>query len=86
MEHILLIIVNTPKNGSTEQENVIKNLVINASTEILGDRAKEAKVGPAGLKLEYHDLKDAYRQHFEKLVNLRKRFDPMRRFKALVNH
>ncbi|KAJ4304769.1 hypothetical protein N0V90_000297 [Kalmusia sp. IMI 367209] len=85
MQHLLLVIVSAPKDSSLVQEGVIKRILAQAPEQILGDRAKQVQVNPAGLEIEYHDPKNTYRQHYDKLVGLRKRYDPMRRFKGLVN-
>jgi len=84
MQHLLLVITNAPKESSAEQELIIKNMMLEAPKQILGDRAQEARVNPAGLDLEYHDPRPTYAQNYEKLVVLRKRYDPDRRLKGLV--
>lgn len=85
MKHLLLIIINGPKDSSAEQDNLTKQLLIDAPKQILGDRANEGQVNPAGLELDYHDPKRTYGQHYEKLIKLRKLYDPKQRFKGLVN-
>ncbi|KAH7009157.1 hypothetical protein B0J12DRAFT_752280 [Macrophomina phaseolina] len=85
MQHLLLIVASAPKDSPAEQENTIRNLLMDAPKQILGNRAKEAQVNPAGLEPDYHDPKATYGQHYKKLVNLRKKYDPERRFKGLVN-
>ena len=84
MNHLLLIIVNAPANGSEGQEKIISKLLLEAPEIILGEKAKLAMVNPAGLE-PYHDTKKSYGQHYDKLMDLRKKYDPARRFKGLVN-
>ncbi|PSN59824.1 FAD-binding domain-containing protein [Corynespora cassiicola Philippines] len=84
MNHLLLIIVNAPANGSEGQEKLISKLLLEAPEIILGEKAELAMVNPAGLE-PYHDTKKSYGQHYDKLMDLRKKYDPARRFKGLVN-
>lgn len=84
MQHLLLIIMNAPKDSSAEHERIIQDLLLEAPAKILGEKAKDARVNPAGLE-GYHDPKATYGQHFDKLAELRKKYDPNRRFKGLVN-
>lgn len=84
MQHLILVITNAPKDSSAEQEEIIKNIMLKAPKQILGDRAQEARVSPAVLDLEYDDPRLTYGQNYEKLISLRKWYDPDRRFQGLV--
>ena len=84
MQHLILVITNVPKDTSAEQEEIIKNMLLKAPKQILGDRAQEARFSPVVLDLEDHDHRPTYGQNYEKLVTLRKWYDPDRRFQGLV--
>ncbi|KAK1634119.1 FAD binding domain-containing protein [Colletotrichum phormii] len=81
LNHLLLFIISCPGNGSDEQEKIIRQISNDAPGQVLGAET-QAEVNPAGLEPSYHDVKGVYRDHFEKLVELRRRYDPKKRFQS----
>ncbi|KAL1862891.1 hypothetical protein Daus18300_008221 [Diaporthe australafricana] len=80
-KHLLLLIASCPKDGPESQEELLREITAKAPAEILLDRAGEAAVNPAGLE-PYHDAAKVYGENYSTLVELRKRYDPRRRFQA----
>ncbi|KAM5377878.1 hypothetical protein ACJZ2D_004782 [Fusarium nematophilum] len=80
--HYILLLTGCPTGGSEEQEEKARQLILNAPKEIL--QGREFVVLPPGLD-DLQDPKKSYSQHWDKLVELRKRYDPDLKFKAIVN-
>ncbi|KAJ4221071.1 hypothetical protein FSOLCH5_014134 [Fusarium solani] len=83
-KHYLLIITGCPANGTDEQEAKARDLILNAPQEILKDHEADAMVMPPGLD-DLQDPKKSYALHWDKLVELRRKYDPELRFKAIIN-
>ncbi|KAI1029281.1 hypothetical protein LB504_010717 [Fusarium proliferatum] len=81
-KHYILIITGSPADGTEEQEGKARNLILNAPQQILRDR--DFVVMPPGLD-DLQDPKKTYNLHWDRLVKLRKRYDPKLRFKAIIN-
>ncbi|KXH58351.1 hypothetical protein CSAL01_06526 [Colletotrichum salicis] len=81
LNHLLLFIISCPGNGSDEQEKIIRQISNDVPGQVLSAET-QAEVNPAGLEPSYHDVKGVYRDHFEKLVELRRRYDPKKRFQS----
>ncbi|KAL0943037.1 cysteine desulfurase [Colletotrichum truncatum] len=82
LNHLLLLISSCPGDGSKEQEELLRQISIDAPKEVLQEKYKEVEVNPAGLEPDYHSARAVYREHYDKLVALRKRYDPANRFKS----
>ncbi|KAH9225692.1 hypothetical protein K456DRAFT_1851929 [Colletotrichum gloeosporioides 23] len=82
LNHLLLLIASCPGDGTKEQEELLRKISIDAPKEVLEDKLGLAEVNPAGLELDYHSAKAVYREHYEKLLTLRKLYDPKSRFKS----
>ncbi|WQF88147.1 Putative FAD-binding domain, PCMH-type, FAD-binding, type PCMH, subdomain 2 [Colletotrichum destructivum] len=82
LNHLLLFIFSGPGDGPPEQEKILRQLSEDAPRYVLGQKAGDAEINPAGLEPDYHDVKGVYREHYEKLVELRRRYDPDNRFKS----
>ncbi|KXH42991.1 hypothetical protein CSIM01_01745 [Colletotrichum simmondsii] len=81
LNHLLLFIISCPGNGTEEQEKMIRQVSNDAPGQVLGPETR-AEVNPAGLEPSYHDVKGVYREHYEKLVELRRLYDPKKRFQS----
>ncbi|KAK1530072.1 uncharacterized protein CCOS01_05175 [Colletotrichum costaricense] len=81
LNHLLLFIISCPGNGTEEQEKIIRQISNDAPGQVLG-LGTRAEVNPAGLEPSYHDVKGVYREHYEKLVELRRLYDPKKRFQS----
>ncbi|TKW54613.1 hypothetical protein CTA1_3427 [Colletotrichum tanaceti] len=82
LNHLLLFIFGGPGDGPQEQEKMLRQLSEDAPRHVLGSKAGDAEINPAGLEPDDHDVKGVYREHYEKLVDLRRRYDPDNRFKS----
>ncbi|KAH8885038.1 FAD-binding domain-containing protein [Thozetella sp. PMI_491] len=81
-KHYILVITGAPANGSDEQAEKARQIAIEAPSRVLG----ESQVGmilPTGHEA-WHDSKHTYGEHWEKLAELRKRYDPDLKFQALI--
>ncbi|KAH9895437.1 hypothetical protein F4778DRAFT_272429 [Xylariomycetidae sp. FL2044] len=82
--HLLLLIGSSPRDGPPEQGQTLRRLVGEAPVQILGEaKAASAAPNPAGLEPDF-DASKVFGEHYEKLVMLRKKYDPQGRFKALI--
>ncbi|KAF2022333.1 FAD binding domain-containing protein [Aaosphaeria arxii CBS 175.79] len=84
MKHILLYSTGCDANASSEQSSLARQLAIDAPQQVLGGNS-DIHIAPLGLE-EFHDPRPTFGAHWEKLVNLRSKYDPERRFKGLIGH
>ncbi|KAF9880564.1 cysteine desulfurase [Colletotrichum karsti] len=82
LNHLLLLIASCPADGSKDQEELLRQISVDAPKDVLQDKLDEVEVNPAGLEPDYHSVQAVYREHHDKLLELRKRYDPKRRFKS----
>lgn len=82
LKHYLLVLTGCPADGTEEQEQKVTELVLDAPKAILGSR--EHIILPPGID-ELQDPRKSYAATWDKLVDLRRKFDPELKFKALVN-
>ncbi|TDZ16595.1 6-hydroxy-D-nicotine oxidase [Colletotrichum orbiculare MAFF 240422] len=82
LNHLLLLIASCPADGPKEQEDLLRQISVDAPKEVLGDKLSQVEVNPAGLEPSYHNVRDVYREHYDKLVALRRVYDPSSRFKS----
>ncbi|KAE8419580.1 hypothetical protein BDV36DRAFT_282212 [Aspergillus pseudocaelatus] len=83
-KHYLLVLTGSPGDGTGGQDRKADEVAVKAAEEIFGKSNQDYIILPAGLD-ELHDPKKTYGMHWEKLIDLRKEYDPKLRFKALVN-
>ncbi|KAE8372282.1 hypothetical protein BDV26DRAFT_286079 [Aspergillus bertholletiae] len=82
-KHYILIITGCPADETAEQERTALKIAVNAPGEVFGE-FEHYSILPAGIS-EFHDPKKAYGTHWERLVKLRKKYDPELKFKAIIN-
>ncbi|RDW76312.1 FAD-binding oxidoreductase [Aspergillus mulundensis] len=82
LKHILLLGTGCPSDAGPYKEKLARDLAIEAPSRVLGDNAR-FQVLPNGLE-EYHDRREVWGAHYEKLQSLRARFDPSGRFKGAI--
>ncbi|KAI1245047.1 hypothetical protein MGN70_011935 [Eutypa lata] len=82
-KHLMLLVVGAPAPGSPAQLQTQRELTISAPSQILGSkaRANEVTPNPAGLE-NYHNKRAVYGEHYDRLVALRKQYDPSNKFKG----
>ncbi|RAL06923.1 FAD-binding oxidoreductase [Aspergillus homomorphus CBS 101889] len=83
MKHILLLGTGCPAGADASKEHLARVLAIKAPAQVLGTDA-DLNVLPNGLE-NYHDVTKIWGAHVTKLQDLRKRYDPRRRFKGALN-
>ncbi|KAL4965550.1 FAD-binding oxidoreductase [Aspergillus stella-maris] len=82
-KHILLLGTGCPADADKSKEELARELAIKAPAQVLGPNA-DFNVLPNGLE-EYHAVNEVWRSHVKRLQELRRRYDPLRRFKGAVN-
>ncbi|RDW63189.1 FAD-binding oxidoreductase [Aspergillus mulundensis] len=81
-KHILLLGTGCPGDAGSEEEELARELAVDAPRHVL-PRDQEAWVLPSAVE-EFHDVRKIYGPHFERLRGLRRRYDPRGRFKGLI--
>ncbi|KAL2834698.1 FAD binding domain-containing protein [Aspergillus pseudoustus] len=83
-KHLLLLGPGCPSDAGPDKEKLVRELAINAPSRVLGDDA-ELHFMPNGYE-EYLDPAKIWGVHFDKLRELRRKYDPQGRFKAPIKH
>ncbi|KAH8901072.1 FAD binding domain-containing protein [Thozetella sp. PMI_491] len=82
-KHYVLILTGAPAHGTDEQDARASKIIQDTPGKVFG-AAADFRILPAGLD-EWDDPKETFDSHWERLVELRKRYDPDLKFKAPVN-
>ncbi|OBR06962.1 FAD binding domain-containing protein [Colletotrichum higginsianum IMI 349063] len=61
LNHLLLFIFSGPGDGPQGQEKILRQLSEDAPRHVLGSKAGDAEINPAGLEPDYHDVKGVSR-------------------------
>ncbi|KAH7064370.1 hypothetical protein BKA63DRAFT_608628 [Paraphoma chrysanthemicola] len=84
IKHTLLISSGARADAPIEELELARRLAIAAPQKILEEGLK-ATVSPQGME-DFHDPLETYGDHHNKLVDLRRKYDPKRKFKGLIGH
>jgi hypothetical protein len=79
-QHMVLIQSGALESGPLD--NLSKKLVIDGAEDILG---KGVKLDITANALEdFHDMRDVYAEHYDRLVELKKKYDPKNKLKGPI--
>ncbi|KAK5703397.1 hypothetical protein LTS12_028335, partial [Elasticomyces elasticus] len=81
-QHILLLGPGCPFNAGEETENFARDVAIKAPSKIVGD-TQDVHVIP-NLVEDFHDLKEIWGAHFDRLQGLRRVYDPRNKLKGAI--
>ncbi|RAK90233.1 FAD binding domain-containing protein [Aspergillus costaricaensis CBS 115574] len=84
VKHILLMGPGCPADAGCDHEDLVRDLAIKAGSRVLGENA-DLNYLPNGYE-KFYDAEKIWRPHFAQLQNLRRRYDPLGRFKGAVTH
>ncbi|KAJ9416827.1 hypothetical protein QL093DRAFT_2103080 [Fusarium oxysporum] len=82
LRHYILAAVGSPSDGTVLQNEMSRQLIQHAPEDIVG--SQEYNVLPTSSD-ELVDTKLAYGSHWDRLIELRRKYDPEVRFKTLIN-
>ena len=80
---MVLLGTGAAQGASEDELRQAREKIIAGPKEILGEEEGE-KVGivPNGIQPEFHDVKRIYGEHYERLVGIKRRYDPENRLKG----